>query len=141
MTARILVIDDNDLARQAIGAVLESAGYEVSSAAGGEEGVAKFRAEGCDLVITDIMMPSIDGIELMREIRHLRPDARILAVSGYTLLHTLPPLGASDTLGKPFDSEELLAKVASCLASPARDVKTAPEGARRRSVPSSSAGP
>jgi two-component system, chemotaxis family, chemotaxis protein CheY len=112
----ILVVDDNGPAREAVETVLESAGYVVTTASGGEEGMVKFRERPADLVITDIMMPNKDGIELMREIRNFRPDAKILAVSGYPLLQTVQRLGADATLAKPFDCDDLLASVAICLA-------------------------
>ena len=117
MSASVLVVDDNGPARQAVEAVLESAGYAVTTASGGEEGIERFRRSPVDLVVTDIMMPNKDGIELMREIRGLCPHVKILALSGYPLLETVRRLGADATLAKPFDCDELLAKVAACLAS------------------------
>jgi len=112
----ILVVDDNGPARKAVETVLESAGYVVTTAQGGEDGMVKFRQTPADLVVTDIMMPNKDGIELMREIRSLRPNTKILAVSGYPLLDSVRRLGADATLAKPFDCDTLLAKVADCLA-------------------------
>ena len=65
--ARILVIEDDDLERDMFREILEKAGYEVDVASNGREGLSIFRDEPADVVVTDIMMPEKDGIELIRE--------------------------------------------------------------------------
>jgi CheY-like chemotaxis protein len=120
---RILVIDDNPSVLSSIRQVLEAAGFEVEAAANGREGIRRFEAAPPDLVITDIIMPECEGIEVIREIRGDRPMQPILAISGsrsrghIDYLRMAECLGANAVLAKPFAAAELLAKVEACLAS------------------------
>lgn len=121
---RILVIDDDDAVRDSLHVILSCAGYDVTTADCGDTGIAEFRTLRPDLVVTDIMMPDKDGIETIREIRDIDPDAKILAVSGHmrglsvNFLDTIRHLGADAALAKPFDSDEFLATVEACLEPP-----------------------
>jgi two-component system, chemotaxis family, chemotaxis protein CheY len=130
---KILVIDDDDIVRETIVEILKDGGYKVVSAEDGKRGMIAFRDEHPDLVVTDIIMPQQGGIQTISEIRHVRPDAKIIAVSGggrassNDLLHVARQIGAADTIAKPFDPDELLSLVKACLgrvanaASPDRD--------------------
>src|SRR5215472_16324961 len=80
--ANILVIDADGAARHTIVQVLEEVGYQVASAQDGKCGLASFRREPPDLVITDIIMPEKEGIQTITEMRGERPDAKIIAISG-----------------------------------------------------------
>jgi CheY-like chemotaxis protein len=121
--ARVLVIDDDELVREALRAVLESGGYEVLSAADGDEGIRVFEAEHTAIIITDIVMPNREGIETIGELRRIAPDAKIVAISGggqrgsTDYLRAAELLGADRTLRKPFTSEEILAVTKELLAS------------------------
>jgi len=101
--------------------VLAGEGYGVSEAHNGEEAINSYRLEPADLVITDLFMPEKDGLELIRELRSLYPDAKIIAISGGEhrntgiYLRAAQALGASRTLAKPFSTEELLAAVRDAL--------------------------
>ena len=114
---RALVIDDDDLVRGTIAAMLEAAGYLVIQAADGQQGVQLFQQHAIDLVVTDILMPSKEGIETIVEIRQRNREVRIIAVSGGGAIGATPvldaarQLGADDVLSKPFSKAELLIKV------------------------------
>jgi CheY-like chemotaxis protein len=119
---KILVIDDDILVRRTISRILEDAGYEVALAEDGARGVAKFRSDRPDLVITDLIMPDQEGIETIIEMLREDPAARIVAVSGggrlgsMDFLAVAQKLGASEILRKPFEPAELLGCVARALA-------------------------
>ncbi len=119
---KILLIDDEPAVRQAIGRILRRAGYAVVLAENGDDGVQLFRSESPDLVITDMVMPKKTGIEVIREIRQLRPDAKVIAMSGggriadVDFLDMAAQLGATEIIQKPFEMTTLLEAIARCLA-------------------------
>jgi DNA-binding response OmpR family regulator len=124
MNARVLVVEDHDLVRSAIEVALSDAGFIVATACHGDDGLEKFQSFHPDLVLTDVMMPHKDGIEMMRAIRELKPQAKVLAMSGYRagsidFLSMLQRLGANDVIAKPFDADDLISKVSGCLAAAA----------------------
>ncbi len=115
--SNILVIDDNEQVRMVIRRHLESDGHTVSDAATAVAGIQKYAEDRFDLVITDILMPGKDGIELITELLEQKPDVKIIAISGggtcapQLYLDSSKFLGASFTLAKPFHREELLRAV------------------------------
>ena len=117
--ARILVIEDDDGVRGLLLQILEGAGYEVVGTTEGEEGIRAYRREPADLVITDIMMPEKDGVEIIRELRRDYPDVRIIAITGFRgRFNRLPAaeyLGAQRTFLKPFSTQEMLEAVREVL--------------------------
>src|ERR1700674_4797654 len=119
---KILVIDDDVIVRKTITRLLEDGGYKVMSAEDGLRGMAMFRSEQPDLVITDIIMPEQEGIQTITEMRNAKPDAKIIAISGSgrfgdaDFLKMAQSLGAMDIVSKPFDADELLTIVENCLA-------------------------
>ena len=124
--ARILVIDDDPDTRAMLEQILKSAGYEVTLAADGREGVVRQCANPADLVITDLYMPILDGFETIRELRRCFPEVAIIAMSGRTdtgtMLSIAQNLSAVGVLQKPFLPDELIAAVTKALGgqSPAR---------------------
>jgi DNA-binding response OmpR family regulator len=118
---RVLLIEDNPLARASVEHALKSVGYEVSTANDGRQGVALFRKMRQDLVITDILMPGQEGVETILELRRMEPGLPVLAISGGwgndgpDLLKMVSRLGATETLQKPFDKQALLTAVRKCL--------------------------
>lgn len=118
---KILVIEDNPIVRSTVGRILQAGGYEVISASDGLQGVAAFRKEQPDLVVTDIIMPEQEGIETIRQILSDRPNAKIIAISGggrignTDFLQIARKVGASEVLPKPFDPDDLLQLVANCF--------------------------
>jgi DNA-binding NtrC family response regulator len=123
--ARILIIDDEEDIRLTVRLALESMGHEVTEAVNGNEGLSRFSAEKNDLVITDILMPDKEGIETIIELRKMRPDLKIIVMSGggrinaTHVLETAKGFGADFALKKPFSIDALCSTVDSCLAGPA----------------------
>jgi PAS domain S-box-containing protein len=120
-TERVLVVDDQVEILNLLDDVLRGAGYVVAKANGGDEALARLRTERFDLVITDLGMPGMSGWELSRETRKLRPEMRILLLTGWAA--TLDPEeiernGVNATLKKPFEMNELLHMIRDVLGSP-----------------------
>ena len=120
--ARILVVDDEELIRASMAAVLRRGGHDVVVAEDGEAALGKFAPSRFDLVITDIVMPRMEGIETLRALRRLEPTIRIIAMSGSNggddgfYLRAAVALGADATLQKPFKVAELRQVVEEALA-------------------------
>lgn len=122
----ILVIDDCPLVAKTAETILTSEGFAVSTAENGSLGLAKWYAQRPDLVITDILMPEMDGVETILALRALDPHQPILAISGRSFdwrgnslswLDFVGRLGADEVLAKPFGKDELMCAVRKCLAS------------------------
>jgi two-component system chemotaxis response regulator CheY len=119
---RILLVDDDDPSRAAVHKMLERAGYSVYSTARGSEAIARYRTEKSDLVITDLIMPDTDGLEIIQELRRIDPAVRILAISGggrvdaEEYLSVALKFGAIEVLPKPFSGPELKQAVERALA-------------------------
>jgi len=119
--AKVLVIDDDPFVRKTIGRILACEDYQLIMAEDGREGLELFQREQPDLVITDIIMPDVEGIETIRKIRQMRPAVRIIAISGggrfgvANFLEVAAKFGAHETIVKPFDPAELLDSVTRCL--------------------------
>jgi CheY-like chemotaxis protein len=122
--AKILVIDDNDDLRETIVSVLDDEGYDTLFAPDGASGVKVFGETRPDLVITDLIMPKSNGLDTIRDIKAIDPQARIVAMSGGSLisheyyLDVAATLGAMHVLSKPFEIDELVRVVAECLNAP-----------------------
>lgn len=121
---RILVIDDHTALRQMLRRILEREGYEVVEAGDGKEGMELYRQVPADLIITDVVMPEKDGVEIIRELKRDFPDVRIIAISGGSrtldaqyCLAAMKALGALYLLTKPFGRKELLEAVHELLDS------------------------
>ena len=115
------MIDDDDTVRRSLFIVLQGAGYAITEAANGRKGLELARAEKFDIIITDLLMPDIDGLETIKELRKLAPDTKIIAMSGggrvgpSTYLAMAEKFGAAVTLCKPFSKSELLDALAALL--------------------------
>jgi len=120
---RILVIDDEPTVRRYFARVLEMAGHAVDVAENGREGMRVFRAIRPDLVITDILMPESDGIEIITELKQDFPDTKIIAISGggsvgpHGYLKAAELLGANVVLEKPIKATQLREAVDKILSS------------------------
>jgi CheY-like chemotaxis protein len=118
---QILLVEDEQLTRACIRDLLEDAGYSVAEAGDGRQGLEACDAAHYDLVITDMLMPRADGVELIQALKNGHADMPILAISGGgrvpgALCLTLAgSLGAVATLAKPFSRDALLAAVSTCL--------------------------
>ena len=120
--ARILVIDDEDIVRHMLRTVLELQGYEVIEAKHGKEALQLQQISPPELVITDILMPENDGIEVIMALRRQAPKLKVIAMSGggrfkqADALETAELLGAVATLRKPFDLALVIETVKRALA-------------------------
>ncbi len=120
----ILVIDDDKLMCMALARILASAGFTVTQAFDGDEGLQLYRTYGFDLVITDLIMPDKEGIQIIRELRKENSNIRIIAMSaggrgGATdYLKWARLMGAKQCLSKPIKREDLLNAVSTVLAMP-----------------------
>jgi CheY-like chemotaxis protein len=118
---KILIIEDNEIVRNTMMRILQTAGYAVVTANDGLEGVDLFRKEMPDLVISDIIMPQQEGIGTIRQILAEFPGTKIIAISGggrignTDFLQIARKLGAIDALPKPFDPDDLLDRISNCL--------------------------
>jgi len=107
---KILLVDDEDGIRKVLKITLESAGYTILTAPDGETGLDIFVREAPDLVITDIKMPGIDGIELLKRIKHLNTETEVIMITGHgdmDLAVKSLQYEAADFITKPIDSTDL----------------------------------
>lgn len=124
--ASILLIEDDEHVRFVTAELLRTAGYSVETADDGKIGLAVYQAKRHDLVITDIVMPDMDGLELIGHLQNLEPAPRVIAMSGGSrnsipiYLPIAKHLGVERILAKPIESGVLLRTVADVLAEPAR---------------------
>jgi two-component system response regulator HydG len=112
--ARILVIDDNDTMREGMTVTLKKAGHEVLAFRSGLEGVAAFRSKSADLVVTDLKMEGLDGVEVVRQVKAHDPLVVVIVVTAFGTVEAAVEAmkcGAFDFITKPFTPEVLRAKV------------------------------
>ena len=119
---RILIIDDEPYILLMLKKMLERAGYEVDLASNGREGMAVFEQDSADLVITDIIMPDKEGLELILEMKKKRPELKIIAMSGggrispESYLECARHFGAEKVFQKPFRQKEIVSAVNELLS-------------------------
>lgn len=114
-TAHILVVDDEGAIRYSISKTLQRVGYNVSTAASGEEALEMMTKQHYDVVLTDIRMPGLTGVELLGKIKDQSPDSIVILMTGYASLGTAVEslrLGAHDYLIKPSSSQDIRQSVA-----------------------------
>jgi DNA-binding response OmpR family regulator len=121
----VLLVEDDPSIREVATLGLEQAGFRVTASADGREGLARFREGGFNLVLLDVMLPSLDGFEVCREIRR-ESAIPIVMLTARSELHDVVvglELGADDYVTKPFELPELVARVKAVLrrATPARE--------------------
>jgi DNA-binding response OmpR family regulator len=122
----ILLLDDDDGIRDSLARLLNMAGFTIATAGNGRDGLREFAIRPADLVITDVLMPEMDGVETLLRLRELAPNLPILAISGGWVrrggnerldpLDFIGKLGATAVLPKPFDCDDLLASIDRCLS-------------------------
>lgn len=118
----ILIAEDDPSVRSTIRSALIGNGHRVTEAANGREAVKAFHAGGVDLMVLDMLMPEMDGVETLRALRSFAPSLPVVAMSGGVMansciyLHCARLMGAAQVLQKPFNAEKLLQAVASALA-------------------------
>src|SRR5881394_419367 len=107
----ILIVDDEEPIRQVLTEVLSGHGYVVRAASDGEEALRELAAHDYDAVVTDVRMPRMDGLSLVRSVQQIAPDATVIVMSAYgshDLAIEAMKAGAYDYLGKPFRPDEVL---------------------------------
>lgn len=120
--ARVLVVEDDPDLRELWRQVLERAGFAVETSASGRDAAPRCRAERFDLVLTDIVMPDMDGFELLQQLARDVPTTAVIAISGggalgdRTYLKVAERLGARAVISKPVRVAQLLAAVEGVLA-------------------------
>jgi len=118
VTASILIIDDERIIVESCLRILTDGAYQIDSAQDGVEGLRKAEETRYDVVILDIMMPKIDGLEVLRRLKESHPDIDVIMITGLSQIDTAVKsmkLGAFDYLPKPFDPDELKLVVARAL--------------------------
>lgn len=124
MSKRILVIDDEEAVRKSFILALEDCGYEVDTAASGQEGLRLLKKDGANLVLLDLKMPGMNGVETLREIRKIDPKVPVYIVTAF-LKEFLDLLNAAvkdgipfDVMNKPIDTQQIQAIVKAVLDKP-----------------------
>jgi DNA-binding NtrC family response regulator len=110
MSARILVVDDEEIVRRSCLRTLVDGGHEVDAVDSGAGALAKIEDGRYDVLLLDIMMPKMDGIEVLRRVKEAHPDIEVIMITGLSQIATAVSamkLGAFDYLPKPFDPDEL----------------------------------
>ena len=131
----VLIIDDEQSVRDSIRMILEYEGFEVSQAVDGEIGLKEIAERHVDLVLLDVKMPGMDGLEVLQEIKKSSADTPVVMVSGHGSVETAveaTKLGAYDFLSKPLDRDKLLVVVRNALktANLSRELRSLEEAVR-----------
>jgi DNA-binding response OmpR family regulator len=120
--ATILLVDDEELLRAGVQEMLEMAGYAVISAPNGEQAMTCLTEQAIDLVITDLVMPKMDGVDFVQQLRRVRADVPVIVVSGSTRnimqrygIDSIQVPGADASLSKPFKGVDLLTQIRELL--------------------------
>ena len=112
--AQVLIIDDHDSMREGLELLLRRRGHKTLSADGGARGLALLEESGADLVITDLKMANVDGIQVLQTVQDRAPETDVLVITAYGTIEKAVEamkLGAADFIQKPFSSEEFAVKV------------------------------
>ncbi len=123
---KILVVDDDSAFRIGTVAMLEDNGFEVSTAANGEEAKQRIADRQFDLVLSDLVMPGVNGIDLLQHIKERYPSTPVMMITGFGSISTAVEamrLGAHDYITKPSDNDELLLKIRRVLKEQDRDLE------------------
>src|SRR5439155_4481485 len=118
MKSRILVIDDEAAIRDSLRMTLEYEGYEFVGAATGQEGLALAEREAPDLVLLDVKMPGMDGLDVLERLRSMNESLPVVVISGHGTISTAVEAtkkGAFDFIEKPFASERVLVSLRNAL--------------------------
>lgn len=115
---KILIIDDDEIQLQLQRSILMNQGYTVYGTADGPQGITIFKAQRPDLVLLDIGLPSVSGIEVLKEIRRIDTRARVIVITGYASVESAVlaiRAGAWDYVRKPYDIQALIKKIDAAL--------------------------
>src|SRR6201995_1286584 len=116
--SNILIIDDEKAIRKTLSEILSYEGYKIDEAGDGEEGIRKFRDKEYDVILCDIKMPKMDGIEFLDKAKEMNPDIPIIMISGHGTIETAVEAvkkGAFDYVSKPPDLNRLLITIRNAI--------------------------
>lgn len=126
--AKLLIVDDDELMRDSLASTLSREGHEVTAAGDGNTALARLGASKYDLMLTDLKMPKITGIELMAEAKKLRPEMPVVLMTAFASVQTAVEamkLGAYDYIQKPFEAEEIKLMIGRTLEHSALKIENA----------------
>ena len=118
MSERVLVVDDDRGVREALAEYLQSLEYVVTVAEDGQDALKKYGQGEIDIVLADLIMPNMDGMELLKKIREINDDIIFLMITGHPSIGTAVgaiSLGADDYITKPFHLEEVKTRIAKAV--------------------------
>jgi formate/nitrite transporter len=137
MANKILVIDDEQIVGESLRKTFRDEGYEIDTARSGQEGLQKARRESFDLMIVDLKMPDISGLDVVRKIKEEQPDAMMVMITGYSTVDSATEAlrtGVFDYLPKPFTPEEITSVVGKALKAKEKLAKERQEQEALRSL-------
>ncbi len=111
---RVMVVDDEENIREVLSSYLDTLGYEVVTASDGQDALDKFEEGTFDLIVSDLLMPTIDGLELLKQIREKDRNVIFLMITGYPSIETAVEAikkGAYDYITKPFHMEDVKLRI------------------------------
>ncbi len=118
MTIKILVVDDEALIRESMQANLNHAGYETHTASNGRDALLELDCDNYDLLITDLIMDNISGLELIKTVKETTPTLPVIIMTGYGELKSAIEalqLGTADYILKPYNNDQLMLTISNCL--------------------------
>lgn len=118
MSNKILFVEDEEDLTLIVSDTLRGQGYDIITAADGIQGLVKFKSEGADIVVADVMMPKMDGFTMSKEIRKLSPTVPLLFLTAKSTIDDVEQgfeIGANDYLKKPFELRELIVRIKALL--------------------------
>ncbi len=137
MNKRALVIDDEDIVLESVKKILSSEGYLVDTYTNSRAGLQRAIDEDYDIVLTDIRMPDIGGMRILRDIKRVKPAIPVLIITGYATVQSAVgamKLGAADYIEKPFTPDKLVAGVNNALTKAAGETPETQELVNREQV-------
>lgn len=141
--SRILVVDDEANLRKVLAAILRKDGYEVAVAENGEQALAEFEKNGADVIISDLVMPKLGGMDILNRVRASRDDVPVIIITAHGTVDSAVEAikaGAFDYITKPFEHSEIRAVVAKAARTQeANQGHVAPDGSARKSIVGSGA--
>jgi len=136
--SRILVVDDEANLRKVLAAILRKDGYDVTVAEDGEQAMAEFEKNGADVIISDLVMPKLGGMDILTRVRNSRADVPVIIITAHGTVDSAVEAiksGAFDYITKPFEHAEIRAVVAKAARTQeANQGHVAPEGSARKSI-------
>ena len=111
---QVLIMEDEESVAKGLGIALSEEGYKVDLAMTGRSALDSFSQKMFDLLVADLRLPDIDGMEVIKQVKRRRPDTEVLVITGYSTVNTAVEamkLGASDYLSKPFTKNDLISIV------------------------------